>query len=205
MILKNCEVEIIQKQSAHYFVMCDKTKLIESKNVSLNTIGGEIEELTDSMKEFLSSLNINISTYFTGEISWPIIGVTITYPNNFKLEFAHNYHQIILGTEGIFIKNGKIYLITQEDYQGFTIINLTDRTKQTFIPTTAKMGAGLCITEITNITVDDVITISVYGCIWGAPIEKYDIIIADPDNIPEADYICFGYAEEDDDWDDDDD
>lgn len=61
---------------------------------------------------------------------------------------------------------GKDYLFTNEDYQGFTILNLTDNTKYTYIPSIASLGAGWCTTEFYDFDEDDCI-LTAHGCVWG--------------------------------------
>lgn len=80
-------------------------------------------------------------------------------------------------------KNGKLYLLCGEDYQGYTIVNITDKTTQTFIPEEWKNGVGFCWIEMDDYDEDDN-QLRVEGCIWGWPYEviKYDF--SNPDVIP---------------------
>lgn len=78
--------------------------------------------------------------------------------------------------------NGKDYLVCGEDYQGYTIVNLTDETTKTFIPEGWLKGVGFCWAsykfdeENKNLIVD--------GCYWAFPYETVTYDFSDPDNLP---------------------
>lgn len=82
---------------------------------------------------------------------------------------------------------GKDYLFTNEDYQGFTILNLTDNTKFGYVPALAKMGAGWCTTYFHDFDEDDC-ELTVDGCVWGAEETRRVYNLKDLENPDFEDY-----------------
>jgi hypothetical protein len=78
--------------------------------------------------------------------------------------------------------NGKGYLICGEDYQGYTIVNLSDKITRTFIPEEWKLGGGFCWADH-KFDPDDK-TLIIEGCYWGAPYEIVTYDFSDPDTLP---------------------
>jgi len=78
--------------------------------------------------------------------------------------------------------NGKEYLVCGEDYQGYTIINLTDKTTKTFVPEGWLNGAGFCWIDYKFY--DDEKQLIVDGCYWAFPYETVTYDFSDPDNLP---------------------
>jgi len=88
-------------------------------------------------------------------------------------------------------KNGKRYLWCGEDYQGYTLIDLSLGSKRSYSPAEALMGFGFCWTDV--IPNHDGTILAVDGCYWGAPwqIKFYDF--SDPDQWPliELGDLCY--------------
>lgn len=78
--------------------------------------------------------------------------------------------------------NDKDYFICGTDYQGITVVNLTDKEIKSYIEAFRyEKGACYCIIEILGYDEDDKI-LTVAGCYWGFPYTKreYRFDIEDP-------------------------
>lgn len=78
--------------------------------------------------------------------------------------------------------NGKKYLLCGEDYQGYSVVNLTDETYQAYLPEAAHKGYGFCWTEAKAPPSGKLLAVA--GCYWACP---YEIVIYDfstPDILP---------------------
>ena len=78
--------------------------------------------------------------------------------------------------------NGCEYLLCGEDYQGQTVVNLTEGKSFSFFPEAGFNGKGFCWTAA--YPAPDTSLLAVDGCIWGGP---YDIVFFDfskPDDLP---------------------
>ncbi len=78
--------------------------------------------------------------------------------------------------------NGNEYLLCGEDYQGYSVVNLTQETYQVYFPDEGYKGIGFC--WVGAYPSPDKLMLAVYGCFWACP---YDIVFYDfrqPDNLP---------------------
>ena len=78
--------------------------------------------------------------------------------------------------------NGNEYLLCGEDYQGYSVVNLTQGTYQIYFPDEGYQGFGFCWAAI--YPSPDKLMLAVDGCVWAAP---YEIVFYDfrqPDNLP---------------------
>lgn len=86
----------------------------------------------------------------------------------------------------LFVENhpttGNDYLICGEDYQGYTIINLTKKTRQTYIPEAWLKGHGFCWAQYEFD--EEKLEIVVDGCYWACPYEKVGYDFTHPDTVP---------------------
>lgn len=74
---------------------------------------------------------------------------------------------------------GDDYLFTGEDYQGYTVCNLSRGTQRSFIPDAALEGFGWCPTSA--VLLEDGVTLKLGGCYWACPYEYRIWDFADPD------------------------
>ena len=74
---------------------------------------------------------------------------------------------------------GHDYLLTGEDYQGFTVVNLTTGKVSTFIPDEALEGHGWC--PVSAELLADGVTLKVEGCYWACPYEYRLWDFSEPD------------------------
>jgi hypothetical protein len=74
---------------------------------------------------------------------------------------------------------GDDYLFTGEDYQGYTVCNLSRGTQRSFIPDAALEGHGWC--PVSAELLADGVTLKMGGCYWACPYEYRLWDFADPD------------------------
>ena len=79
--------------------------------------------------------------------------------------------------------NGNIYFICGEDYQGYTVCNLTTGEKHTILDNGWEKGNGFCITEFMEYY-DDKDILVVEGCYWGGGYNIVDLDFSNPDSPP---------------------
>lgn len=124
---------------------------------------------------------LDIYRYETGIGTWDYTkGVVTDVTDKVIAEVKRNYP----GFHFAFIQhpNGNEYLLCGEDYQGYTVINLTLGTKKSYLPQSALAGAAFCWSKC--FPSPDGLSLAVHGCYWGAP---YDVVIYDfskPDEMP---------------------
>lgn len=78
--------------------------------------------------------------------------------------------------------NGNEYLLCGEDYQGYSVVNLTRGTVSTFFPDEGHDGNGFCWSSVHPSP--DGLVLAVEGCYWGAPHEMVFLEFSHPENLP---------------------
>jgi hypothetical protein len=86
--------------------------------------------------------------------------------------------------------NGNEYLLCGEDYQGYTVVNLTKRTLRTILTNSAENGFGFCWAGVEPSPDKNILAVS--GCHWGAPYETHMMDFTDPDTLPLSQLDAFG-------------
>jgi hypothetical protein len=93
-----------------------------------------------------------------------------------KRNFGHFWHTWVGHADG------NEYLLCGEDYQGYSIVNLTAGTCKTFFPEEGYKGRGFCWTAA--YPSPDTFVLAVDGCYWACP---YDVVFYDfrkPEDLP---------------------
>lgn len=124
---------------------------------------------------------------------WKLCKIEIYKNEDLEMEIFTDYSSVKL----LYGKyKNEDYLFTNECYQGFTIINLTNRTKYNYVPSLAKIGAGWCTTYFYDFDEEDAILIC-EGCVWGGDITKryYTLNHLGTENIEEYDKDFSNYEE----------
>lgn len=134
----------------------------------------------DSVKDLdynLTKYDYKIDAYTTGEKTWNYTKLTIINSETEEevMHLNRNYHSL----EFMFVsKNGKDYIISGFDYQGISVMNLTDKTVKHYLPSRARLGAAFCITYFNDYDIEKDI-LKVEGCYWGGDYElreyKFDL------------------------------
>jgi hypothetical protein len=78
--------------------------------------------------------------------------------------------------------NGCEYLLCGEDYQGYSVVNLTKEDYHVFFPERGYDGRGFCWAQV--MPSPDKLTLAVYGCFWAAPYDVRFIDFREPDLLP---------------------
>lgn len=77
----------------------------------------------------------------------------------------------------------KDYLLCGEDYQGYNVLNLTDKTNFAFVPKAAEEGLGWCPITVSEWDRENKILV-VEGCYWASPFEQRTLDFSDPEKLP---------------------
>jgi hypothetical protein len=96
-------------------------------------------------------------------------------------------------------QSGNEYLLCGEDYQGYSVINLTSGTHHRHFPEEAYAGGGFC--WVAAYPSPDGRTLAVDGCFWACPYELVIYDLAEPERIPLPElhrigdlYACKGWG-----------
>jgi hypothetical protein len=127
---------------------------------------------------------IEIVPFKIGENTWDYCEATIFKANTRdKIETVRrNYGNIPVEWCEKHLYTGDDYVVTGEDYQGLTVINLSKGTKTDWISENAREGLGFCMAEA--FISPDHSVIAVHGCYWGAPYEIQFFDFNHPEKLP---------------------
>lgn len=78
--------------------------------------------------------------------------------------------------------NGCEYLLCGEDYQGYTVINLTRGRINTYFPENGYDGMGFCWTAV--LPSPDGLRLAVEGCYWACPYQLVIFDFSQPETLP---------------------
>ena len=93
-----------------------------------------------------------------------------------KRNFGHFWHTWVEHP------NGNEYMLCGEDYQGYSLVNLTREICRVYFPEEGYLGFGFCWTAAHPSP--DKMVLAVVGCVWAGP---YEVIFYDfrtPDQLP---------------------
>lgn len=142
---------------------------------------------------------LRIETYQTGKHTWSYTrGVVVDTATqqlvaDIKRNYSHFWHAWYPHP------NGNLYLLCGEDYQGYTVVNVTAGTIKTFLPKAANEGVGFCWTDCEPDLEEQ--TLRVEGCFWGGPYERVVFDFRTPETLPlpELERSDLEYDDEDED------
>lgn len=133
---------------------------------------------------------------------WDQCKVHIYEDSQETIVFSRNYG----APKAIYVsQNGKDFLVTSANYQCVTVINLTDKTIESYTNEEAyRLGGGFC--PISFDWDEGGNTLEVYGCVWACPYGTYyfkNIDLSNPVfDWKNARYEDEDYDDEDEDYDD---
>lgn len=78
--------------------------------------------------------------------------------------------------------DGHEYLLCGEDYQGYSVINLTAEQEHVYLSEAGIKGSGFCWAEI--LPSPDRLALAVSGCIWGGPFDGLIFDFSQPHELP---------------------
>jgi hypothetical protein len=125
--------------------------------------------------------NLEISGYATKPDAWNYSRGVVRDLNNVILaDVKRNYSSFWY--TWIQHPNGCEYLLCGEDYQGYSVINLTKGTTKVYFPDEGYGGTGFCWTAV--YPSPDNLVLAVDGCYWACPYEIVFYDFTDPERLP---------------------
>ncbi len=143
----------------------------------------EVEDSIATHKSPSGGFLLTISRYTTGPDTWDysrgivrrLSGELIA---DIKRNYGHFWHAWV--QHG----NGCEYLLCGEDYQGYTVINLTTGHTASYFPEQGHQGFGFCWADVHPSPDGDILAVD--GCYWAAPYEVVFYDFRNPDELPLA-------------------
>src|SRR6266496_4494341 len=116
---------------------------------------------------------VNLRRYTRGVVTKISNGAVIA---DIKRNFGNFWH--------IWIQhpNGDEYLLCGEDYQGYSVVNLTSEKYHVYFPEDGYKGLGFCWREV--YPSPDGLTLAVKGCYWGWNDDLVFLDFSTPDTLP---------------------
>lgn len=143
-------------------------------------------EIEDSREEFLSPSSLyklQVSAYGPGQQpAWRYSRGVVSRQSDghiiadVKRNIGHFWHAWVEHP------NGNEYLLCGEDYQGYSVVNLSSTSYQTYFPEEGHKGFGFCWTAV--YPSPDKLTLAINGCYWGGPTEIVFYDFRTPDFLP---------------------
>jgi hypothetical protein len=125
---------------------------------------------------------LDIDRYKQGESLWEYSSGIVTRVADHKIiaEVKRNYGH--LWYAWVEHHDGNEYLLCGEDYQGYSVINLTQEIARVYLPEAAERGGGFCWVGVYPSS--DTLMLAVEGCYWAWPYEIVFYDFTDPANLP---------------------
>lgn len=128
-----------------------------------------IKTVIAAIDEMPERYRVEVSEYETGGNSWHVLKIrVIDTKDNRVVDIKRNYSSVAYR---YCEQRGKGYLITGEDYQGFTIVDLEKMESASYVPEAAKEGNGWCPLDFLDWN-EDKNELVVEGCFWACPYTK---------------------------------
>ncbi len=144
------------------------------------------ENRVDDSREIVVSpsgdYELEMWCYSTGPNSWRYSQGVVRRISDHKViaDVKRNYgHFWYAWVEHV---NGNEYLLCGEDYQGYSIVNLTKETYDVFFPESEYKGSGFCWAAV--YPSPDGLILAVDGCYWACPYEVVFFDFSDPTKLP---------------------
>ena len=143
------------------------------------------ELLSDLVEEFVSpsgKFMLRTEVYSKSENTWSYSRgiVTLVESNEVIADVKRNYG--MFWHEWCEHPNGFEYLLCGEDYQGYTVINLDERSIKSFFPESAYDGHGFCWAKVYASPGGNILAVD--GCYWACPYELVLYDFTEPDILP---------------------
>lgn len=143
-----------------------------------------------------------VCQFSTGENTWNVsCGIVERVADGERLavvqrNFGHFWHAWASHP------NGCEYLLCGEDYQGYSVINLTRERTTVYFPEEGHRGVGFCWTAA--YPSPDGLMLAVDGCYWACPYEVVFYDFRSPDDLPLAELDRIGSLDSCEGWSDND-
>jgi len=156
-----------------------------TKRRAIEPIFSPENKLPERDASFISpsgGFQLTISHYSSGPKTWGYSRGVVTRLSDrevvadIRRNFDHFWHAWVQHP------NGSEYLLCGEDYQGYSVVNLTSTAKHDYFSEEGHRGVGFCWVAVHPSP--NGLTLAVDGCVWAAPYELvfYDFTI--PDQLP---------------------
>ena len=157
------------------------------KRESILKVFNSYIEIEDSETEFVSPsglYKLRTSRYGKGKdvVSWNYSrGIISNIKTSrtiagVKRNYGHFWHSWVEHP------NGNEYLLCGEDYQGYSVINLTKEIYQVYFPKEGHQGVGFCWAKV--FPSPDKLVLAVDGCYWACPYEIVFYDFRNPEKLP---------------------
>ena len=162
----------------------EKRQVIEKFFILENLKAGSHMEHLSPSGEYLLAVDI----YSTGPKTWEYSRGIVTRQSDGKMiadvkrNIGHFWHAWVRHSAG------NEYLLCGEDYQGYTVIDLTNFSVKNHLPDSAKNGGGFCWAAV--YPSKDRKILAVEGCIWGGPYDLFFYDFSEPFNFPLPELGC---------------
>lgn len=136
----------------------------------------------ENIKEELSPsgrYKLTVTPYTTGKNTWNYTQGVVTNVDTGKvIDTIYRNYSVLprLWIENH--KNGHDYLVSGENYQGQTVIELDTGNRRDYLPETAIHGAGFCWSEYEYLSDQQLIMVN--GCYWACPYEYFFYDFSNP-------------------------
>jgi hypothetical protein len=156
----------------------EKRKAIERFFVPENTVADSDKTVVSPSGRF----ELEICRYSTGPKSWDYSRGVVRCLSDKKViadvkrNYGHFWHTWVKHA------NGNEYLLCGEDYQGYSVINLTQETYKVFFPESGYKGFGFCWASV--YPSPDGLVLAVDGCYWACPYEIVFFDFSNPASLP---------------------
>lgn len=146
----------------------------------------ESEESTSPSGNF----RLTIDPYSSGEDSWAYTRGRVRRAGDGKViadvkrNFGHFWYSWVRHS------NGNEYLLCGEDYQGQTVVNLTEGNTITYFPEAGYEGTGFC--WVAAFPSPDSTILAVEGCYWACPYEAVFFDFTKPEALPYKELLRAG-------------
>ncbi len=142
-------------------------------------------KVEDSDEEFVSPsglYKLHVASYHVGENCWEYSRGIVTRLSDGEIITDVKRNFGLFWHAWVEHPNGNEYLLCGEDYQGYSVVNLTEVSYQTYFPDEAYEGAGFCWTAV--YPSPDKLVLAVEGCFWACPYELVFYDLRTPDEVP---------------------
>ena len=156
----------------------ERREHLEAKFVPEN----RVEDSENSHVSPCGKYRLNISRFSIGPKSWDISQGIVTRMEDqrviadVKRNIGHFWHAWVQHA------NGYEYLLCGEDYQGYSVINLTTEKTHVYFPEAGYDGFGFCWTAV--YPSPDSLMLAVDGCYWACSYEVVFYDFRDPEHLP---------------------
>lgn len=156
-----------------------KRKEVEDVFARYTKIEGDDKEFVSPSGEY----KLHVSKYGeAGKVCWEYSRGVVSRVWDGKIiadvkrNFGHFWHAWVEHP------NGNEYLLCGEDYQGYSVVNLSEGTYQVHFPEAGHQGAGFCWAAV--YPSPDGLALAVDGCVWACPYELAFYDFRTPDRLP---------------------